>query len=183
MPRHKGRPNERQVTIADCASVMLYDNPAPLCPHGLRWRDSDTARITVAEYVDSMCTAPACEATEYHPHDGESITIVQPRTFGGRDPLRSVYLAALAVDGGAPQPAGFVDELTQAVKDSVIAWTWTGRDGALLPLPSADWDEVARHIEYGEVLWIIEAALRGADPREEMYRPPAPVSGKDSGGG
>jgi hypothetical protein len=180
MPRFKGRPPARTFTIADCSSVVLYDNPAPRCPHDLRWRESD-ADLMVPEAQALMCTE--CESTEYHPHEGESITLLQPRSIGGRQPLRAIYAAALAQDAGEPRADGFIEDLINAVSGSVSAWTWTDPDGGLLPLPSEDWPAVARGLEYSEVLWIIEAALRGADPRLDLYRPPALASGKDSANG
>jgi hypothetical protein len=181
MPRHSGRPPARTFTIEDCASVTLYDNPTPRCPHGLRWREADADLIASLEVRALMCTE--CESTEYHPHDGESITLLQPRSIGGREPLRSLYLSALSSEIGQPQPATFVDDLVRVTCESVSAWTWTGRDGECLPLPKDDWPTVAKHLEYAEVLWIIEATLGGADPRQDFYRPPALPSGKDSANG
>jgi hypothetical protein len=181
MPRHSGRPPARVFTIEDCASVVLYDNSTPRCPHGFRWRESDAELITDPDVLAQMCGE--CESTEYHPHDGESITLAQPRSIGGREPLRQLYLAAIAGEAGFERPDTFVEDLVAATQEAVTAWTWTGRDGDCLPLPKDDWPTVARHLEYGEVLWIIEATLRGADPRTDFYRPPVLASGKDSPNG
>jgi hypothetical protein len=181
MPRFKGRPNH-DVTIADCASLCMPQNPTPLCPHGLLWWESDGDRLT-DELQARMCREAGCEATEFHPHEGESITVRDEWTFNGRKPLRAAYIEGIAASSGLPMPDGFDDRLREAVQRSVIAWTWTGLHGEALPLPSEDWETVADHLEYSELLWILEAAIRGKDPREAYYRPPAQASGKDSPNG
>lgn len=183
MPRHKGRPPTRTVTIADCASLAIHDNPTPKCPHGLAWRESDFERITDLTVRAKMCAEADCVSNEYHPHEGECIVLRQPRSIGGRDPLRRVYASALAMEAGEPQPAGFLGDLIDAVVAAVDTWEWTGTDGRPLPLPRDDWETVADSLEYPELLWIVEATLRGADPREDFHRPPVAATGKDSASG
>ena len=171
MPRHKGRPAPREVTIADCASVTFHENPTPRCPHGKFWRETDADKL-LPELRERMCAEPGCESTEYHPHEGESITVRSERTFAGRKPLRDVFNMALALTEGGRQPETFAEELRTAVERAVLAWTWTGPDGALLPLPSEDYESVVSNLEYAELLWIVEAALGGRDPREVLYDRP-----------
>jgi hypothetical protein len=165
MPVHKGRPPTRTVTI-DCSSIAFHENPTPMCPHGLFWWESDGERLT-DDLQAKMCRDPGCTSNEYHPHDGETVTLLDERTFLGRKPLRDLYADALSGALGAD----FEDRLRDLIQQWVVAWTWTGIDGAALPLPGKDWAAVGANIEYAELLWIIEAALRGKDPREALYRP------------
>lgn len=176
MPRFKGRPRH-DVTIADCSSIWFPDNPSLMCPHGLFWWESDGDRLT-EELQAKMCREPGCESTEFHPHEGESLTLREYRTFNARRPIRALWSEAVAISDGQPIPEGFEDRLREALADAVIAWTWTGLDGNPLPVPSQDWKAVGDNLEYAEMLWIIEAAVQGRDPREAMYRPPAVASGK-----
>lgn len=182
MSRHSGRPPIRTITIPDCASVTFHENPTPLCPHGLFWWESDGDRLS-SDLQSKMCHEPGCDSNEYHPHDGESITLREERTFAGRKPLRTLYNDAIGVGGGGVLPPDFEERLRELIQGWVLAWTWTGRDGEPLPLPKDDWDGVGRHLEYAELLWIVEAALYSRDPREGLYVPLAVASGKDSPSG
>lgn len=181
MPRFKGRPAE-PITIADCSSIWFPKNPALQCPHGLFWWESDGDKLT-DDLQRQMCREPGCEATEYHPHEGESITLRDIRTFNGRKPVRALYNEAFAIGNGAPVPEGFEDRLRDIIQHWVVDWTWTGLDGQVLPLPVEDWEAVGDNLEYAEMLWIVEAAMLGRDPREQLYRPLAVASGKDSPSG
>ena len=130
-----------------------------------------------------MCREPGCDSTEYHPHDGESLTLREERTFAGRAPIRALYRDLNAVAGGAALPDDFEDRLRAILEDWVVAWTWTGIDGEALPLPRDDWAAVASRLEYAELMWVVEAALHGKDPRETLYRPLDPATGKVSANG
>lgn len=175
----KSRPQPKPLVIADCSSVVFPDNPTPECPHGLLWWESDGDRFT-DDLQAKMCREATCKSTEHHPHAGESISIRDYRTLGGRKPLRAVWSESLAIGNGGTIPDGYEDRLRELVQDLVVDWTWTGVDGEPLPLPKDDWEAVESQAEYAEILWIVEAAYRGKDPREALYRPLALPNGKDS---
>lgn len=182
MPRHKGRPPVRTLTIEDCASVTFHENPAPQCPHDKLWRPLDFAQL-IDEAQTNVCQEPECESNEYHPHEGESITLKLDRTFAGRHPLRDLINMVSTNDEVNLDVVDFEARLSALVQEFVTAWTWTDRAGDLLPLPSEDWERVGAELEYAELYWIVQAALYAKDPREVMYRPlaPAPISDSASG--
>lgn len=182
MPRHKGRPDARTVTIADCASFGLHENPTTRCPHGKFWWESDGDRL-LDELQAQMCREPGCDSTEYHPHEGESLTLREERTFAGRAPIRELMRDVRLAGDGLQLPDDFETRLRDIIQDWVVAWTWTGIDGTPLPLPRDDWDTVAAQLEYAELMWVVEAALHGKDPREALYRPLAEAPTRSSASG
>lgn len=183
MPVRKGRPPAKNTRIEDCVSIAFNDNPTPLCPHGKFRREWDYDR-QIDRLRERQCGEPECVSNEYHPHAGEFVELKASRTFGGRKPLRDFYnLAVLIAEENVPPPDNFEERLAALVTDVVVAWDWTGPDGNVLPLPREDWNAVENALEYAELLWIVEAALRDGDPREAFHRPPDLPSGKDSDGG
>ena len=171
MPQIAGRPTAR-ITIEDCASCLITANPRPQCPHGLSWRPSrweaptPTATATKDErdaldrFIASVCADPACEATEYRPHTGERIVLQAPRDVAWRVSLDDRLNAA----GGNQNR--LVELAYEILADVLVEWTWTGIDGAPLPMPT-DADALTRirqNTEGIEALWIVEALSAGGDP-------------------
>lgn len=166
MAQRKGRPPS-VITIADCASAVIVSNPTPLCGHGKFWRESSwgTAPDDVRARV---CQEPGCEATEFVVHAGESVTFKVARTIGERSQMldghRARLEAARAPDGSGSAPA-VVDVALDLAAERITGWTWTGPDGEVLPLPSANREAVRNALEASELLWLAEAILIGADPK------------------
>lgn len=167
MPQQRGHP-PRQVTIEDCASCIYNDDRTAQCPHGMLWRPA-AWRTLPPELQAKVCQEPACEAIEYLVHAGESITVRPPRTLGESEALvagRREALAAVAPDDEDGRREAAITAGLAMFPGNVIAWSWTGPDGAPLPVPSVENLSALRNaLSVAEILWVAEAILAGGDPR------------------
>lgn len=158
MAVREGRPGPKEVRIADCSSVRVFDNPAPNCPHGKAWRESDYD--TVDSNVKAlMCPRDGCEAIEYHPHAGKHITLKVPRSFQNRQPITELY-RDIALGAGTNVSA----RMREIISEAVIDWGWEDADGEVLPTPLENWAKVGSVLEQSELWWIIRALIVGGDP-------------------
>lgn len=175
--RTKGRPTKNTVTIEDCSSVKVFDNATVRCPHGKMWRESDSE--TVDKTVSAgMCDQSPCEAREFYPHVGESITLRRPRTYAQRQVFRDLW-ALTSPDPDAESVPALEPHLQALVSATVERWAWTGAcnetadgcgdgckfTGKPLPTPVDAWNTVRAHLEDNELWWIVSAAFAGGDPR------------------
>ncbi len=169
MPVAVGRPPSQELRIDDCSSVKVFDNPAPQCPHGLSWRESDYEEVN-PKVKALMCKRDACEAIEYHPHAEKHIVLKIPRSFMERQPLTELYTQAITAGFSATivsefgQRASVVGRMKEIISKCVLEWGWTDNEGEILPLPSVDWDAVSSVLEQSEFWWIIRTLLAGGDP-------------------
>ncbi len=171
MPQIAGRPTAR-ITIEDCASCLITANPRSQCPHGLDWRPSrweapraaatatKEEREALERFIASVCADPACEATEYRPHEGQRIVLQAPRDVAWRIELDDRRQAA---DGNQRR---LVELAYGILADVLVEWTWTGIDGEKLPHPNEDGalERIRQNTEGVEALWIIQVLTEGGDP-------------------
>ncbi len=159
------------VKIVDCEWVKVFDNPAPRCPHGLRWRESDYEEMP-PEVREQMCNERACQAVEFHPHRGESVDIRVYRAVGDRQALSELGMMLIG-DEGALVSMGIKGDAIQRKMGEVLAahieaWTWTGIDGEPLPLPSKDWSAVWAQLEMSELMGLVNAVQVGGVPTDAL---------------
>ena len=170
MPVSNGRPPD-SITIADCGSAVLYANPAPACPHGKAWRESGYDTMDDALQAMQCDADPPCEATEYRPQAGRSVTFNAARSFKGRHDMMLILRASEAqpdtLEGRAAAIDDSLERAWQLIAANVTAWTWVGAGDQPLPLPNAAGRAACEAaLEAGEVMWLSEAIVQRGDPRQ-----------------
>jgi len=163
------RPKTREVRIDDCSSVKVFDNPAPRCPHGKNWQESDY-EIVAPAVRQLMCPRHECRAVEYHPHAGKFISLAIPRSFRDRQPVSELFAASVtsAVAGTLVDEIGRKQSVNDRLRDMlekyVLSWDWEDSEDQVLPLPNVNWDAVIGTLEQSELWWIVRAVVVGGDP-------------------